>query len=174
MGIFDKIRKHFRTKPNKEEQKKQPPNPKQIEWAKIAYEQALKNKSPFINHESAGAGELDEKIILTIAKANKFDIDDSCGLHEPIETYDEETLTAADIKTYKELQKRFSGNVCGIVIDYDEEGVYFIFHWKEQRVYEVECFNGVEGMISELKTNKGQSLETFIRSCKEAFNYISN
>ena len=92
MGIFNKIRKHFRTKPNKEEQKKQPPNPKQIEWAKIAYEQALKNKSPFINHESAGAGELDEKIILTIAKANKFDIDDSCGLHEPIETYDEETL----------------------------------------------------------------------------------
>ena len=62
MGLLDKIKKVFKGKDKKNN--KPSYNPEQMKWAQVAYEQALKRKEPFINHEAAGSGELNEKILL--------------------------------------------------------------------------------------------------------------
>lgn len=76
MGLLDKIKKVFKGKGKND---KPSYNPEQMKWAQVAYEQALKRKEPFVNHEAAGAGELNEKVLLMLAKANKFDIEEAAG-----------------------------------------------------------------------------------------------
>lgn len=76
MGLLDKIKKVFKGKGKND---KPSYNPEQMKWAQVAYEQALKRKEPFVNHESAGAGELNEKILLMLAKANKFNLEEAAG-----------------------------------------------------------------------------------------------
>ena len=49
MGLLDKIKKVFKGKGKND---KPSYNPEQMKWAQVAYEQALKRKEPFVNHES--------------------------------------------------------------------------------------------------------------------------
>ena len=166
MGLLDKIKKVFKGKDKKNN--KPSYNPEQMKWAQIAYEQALKRKEPFVNHEAAGAGELNEKILLMLAKANKFDIEEVGG--EPL--HDEAPLSAEEQKEWAAMKRRFSSSTTGEVLGYEESMAYFIYNWKEKRVYELEYYFGPRKTMEQL-SKQGASVESFIKSCKEAYRFIS-
>lgn len=165
MGLLDKIKKVFK---GKDKNKKPGYNPEQVKWAQVAYEQALKRKEPFLNHEAAGAGELNEKILLMLAKANKFDIEDSAGELDS----DEAPLNQEEEKKWAEMKRRFSSSTTGEVLGYDEGMTYFIYNWKEKRVYQLEYYFGPRKTMEQL-SKQGASVESFIKSCKEAYRFIS-
>lgn len=122
MGLFDIFKKKKTTgsnKPTVEEFTLQ----SEREW-----EQALKRKEPFVNHESAGAGELNEKILLMLAKANKFDLEEAAG--EP--NHDDAPLSAEEEKEWAAMKRRFSSSTTGEVLGYEESMAYFIYNWKEK------------------------------------------
>ena len=165
MGLLDKIKKVFKGKGKND---KPSYNPEQMKWAQVAYEQALKRKEPFVNHESAGAGELNEKILLMLAKANKFDLEEAAG--DPLD--DDAPLSTEEEKEWAAMKRRFSSSTTGEVLEYEETMTCFIYNWKEKRVYELEYYFGPRktmGMLSK----QGASVESFIKSCKEAYRFIS-
>lgn len=166
MGLLDKIKKVFKGKDKKNN--KPSYNPEQMKWAQVAYEQALKRKKPFINHESAGAGELNEKILLMLAKANKFDLEDAAG--EP--NSDDAPLSAEEEKEWAAMKRRFSSSTTGEVLGYEESMAYFIYNWKEKHVYELEYYFGPRKTMQQL-SKQGASVESFIKRCKEAYRFIS-
>lgn len=165
MGLLDKIKKVFK---GKDKNKKPGYNPEQVKWAQVAYEQALKRKEPFLNHEAAGAGELNEKILLMLAKANKFDLEEAAG--EP--NHDDAPLSAEEEKEWAAMKRRFSSSTAGEVLGYEESMAYFIYNWKEKRVYELEYYFGPRKTMQQL-SKQGASVESFIKSCKEAYRFIS-
>lgn len=165
MGLLDKIKKVFKGKGKNDIPSY---NPEQMKWAQVAYEQALKRKEPFVNHESAGAGELNEKILLMLAKANKFDLEEAAG--EP--NHDDAPLSAEEEKEWAAMKRRFSSSTAGEVLGYEESMAYFIYNWKEKRVYELEYYFGPRKTMQQL-SKQGASVESFIKSCKEAYRFIS-
>lgn len=167
MGLLDKIKKVFKGKDKKNN--KPSYNPEQMKWAQVAYEQALKRKEPFINHEAAGSGELNEKILLMLAKANKFDIEDAAGDDN---LGDESPLTAEEQKEWAAMKRRFSPSNAGEVLGYEETMSYYIYNWKEKHVYELEYYFGPRKTM-EMLSKQGVTVESFIKSCKEAYRFIS-
>lgn len=165
MGLLDKIKKVFKGKGKND---KPSYNLEQMKWAQVAYEQALKRKEPFVNHEAAGAGELDEKVLLMLAKANKFDIEDASGGDDD----DEAPLSAEEAKAWVAMKKRFSSSNAGEVLGYEESMTYYIYNWKKKRVYELEYYFGPRKTMEQL-SKEGASVESFIKSCKEAYRFIS-
>lgn len=165
MGLLDKIKKVFK---GKDKKNKPSYNPEQMKWAQVAYEQALKRKEPFINHEAAGSGELNEKILLMLAKANKFDIEEAAG--DDVES--EAPLSAEEEKEWAAMKRRFSSSTTGEVLGYEETMSYYIYNWKEKRVYELEYYFGPRKTMQQL-SKQGATVESFIKSCKEAYRFIS-
>ena len=165
MSLLDKIKKVFKGKGKND---KPSYNPEQMKWAQVAYEQALKRKEPFVNHEAAGAGELNEKVLLMLAKANKFDIEEAAG--DDIDS--EAPLSAEEEKAWAAMKKRFASANAGEVLGYEESMAYYIYNWKEKRVYELDYYFGPRKTMAQL-SKEGASVESFIKSCKEAYRFIS-
>lgn len=70
------------------------------------------------------------------------------------------------------MKRRFSSSNAGEVLEYEETMTCFIYNWKEKRVYELEYYFGPRKTMQQL-SKQGASVESFIKSCKEAYRFIS-
>lgn len=70
------------------------------------------------------------------------------------------------------MKKRFASANAGEVLGYEESMAYYIYNWKEKRVYELDYYFGPRKTMAQL-SKEGASVESFIKSCKEAYRFIS-